>query len=51
MIVDGNPLENIANAHQVQRVIANGRVYSMDDLLKDTYNPKSGAKATGAAIR
>ena len=34
VIVDGNPLENVGNAHKVKRVIANGRVYELDDLLK-----------------
>ena len=37
VIVEGNPLEDIANAHHVKRVIANGRVFDIDDLLKDTY--------------
>jgi hypothetical protein len=37
VIVEGNPLEDIANAHHVKRVIANGRLFNMDDLLKDTY--------------
>ncbi len=36
VVVDGNPLENIAAAHRVRKVIANGRVYEMDDLLKGT---------------
>ena len=40
VIVDGNPLENVANAHKVKRVIANGRVYSLDELI-------SGATASG----
>jgi len=31
--VEGNPLENIANAHKVKRVIANGRVWEMNQLL------------------
>ena len=35
VIVDSNPLENIASAHKVKRVIANGRVYELDDLIKD----------------
>jgi hypothetical protein len=35
-IVDGNPLENIENAHKVKRVIANGRLFEMDDLLNGT---------------
>ncbi len=34
VIVQGNPLENIENAHKVKRVIANGRVFELDDLLK-----------------
>jgi imidazolonepropionase-like amidohydrolase/WD40 repeat protein len=33
-IVDGNPLENIENAHKVKRVIANGRVFNLEDLLE-----------------
>ncbi|MFZ1939504.1 MAG: amidohydrolase family protein [Terracidiphilus sp.] len=33
VIVDGNPLENIANAHKVREVIANGRLYTVDDLV------------------
>ena len=35
-IVEGNPLENIENAHKVKRVIANGRVFNLDNLLKGT---------------
>jgi cytosine/adenosine deaminase-related metal-dependent hydrolase len=34
VIVDGNPLENVESAHKVKRVIANGRVYELEDLLK-----------------
>src|SRR3954471_8312641 len=33
VIVDGDPLANIANAHKVRKVIANGRVYDMSQLL------------------
>ena len=29
-MVDGDPLVNIANAHKVRRVIANGRVYELN---------------------
>ncbi len=36
VLVEGNPLENIANAHRVKRVIANGRVFEMEDLLNGT---------------
>jgi hypothetical protein len=33
-IVDGNPLDNVENAHKVKWVIANGRVYTVDDLVR-----------------
>jgi Tol biopolymer transport system component/imidazolonepropionase-like amidohydrolase len=33
VIVQGDPLENIANAHKVKRVIANGRLFEMEDLV------------------
>jgi hypothetical protein len=33
VLVDGNPLENIADAHKVKRVVANGRMYTLEDLL------------------
>ena len=33
VMVDGDPLVNIANAHKVRRVIANGRVYGLSQLL------------------
>jgi Tol biopolymer transport system component len=33
VIVDGDPLADIANAHKVKRVIANGRVYELNQLL------------------
>jgi Tol biopolymer transport system component/imidazolonepropionase-like amidohydrolase len=34
VVVEGNPLENVEHTHRVKRVIFNGRVYEMDDLLK-----------------
>jgi Tol biopolymer transport system component len=34
VIVEGNPLDDIANAHKVKRVIANGRLFEMKDLLR-----------------
>jgi len=34
VIVDGNPLTDIAAAHKVRRVIANGRVYELSDLVE-----------------
>ena len=33
IIVDGDPLVDIANAHKVKRVIANGRLFEMDRLV------------------
>ncbi|WP_263385108.1 amidohydrolase family protein [Granulicella arctica] len=32
-IVDGNPLEDIANAHKIKSVIANGRLFELNDLV------------------
>lgn len=36
VIVDGNPFEDIPNAHKVKQVIANGRLYNVDDLVNNT---------------
>src|SRR4051812_18837653 len=33
VIVDGDPLVSVANAHKVRRVIANGRVYDLEQLI------------------
>jgi hypothetical protein len=33
VIVAGNPLEDIANAHKIKEVIANGRLYTVEDLI------------------
>jgi len=33
VMVDGDPLVDIANAHKVRRVIANGRLYELRDLI------------------
>ena len=33
VLVEGNPLENIASAHKVKRVIINGRMVTEEDLL------------------
>jgi hypothetical protein len=33
VLVQGDPLQDIANAHRVKRVIANGRMFSIEDLL------------------
>jgi Tol biopolymer transport system component/imidazolonepropionase-like amidohydrolase len=34
IMVEGDPLADIASVHNVRRVIANGRVYEMSELLK-----------------
>ena len=36
IVVDGDPLADVANAHKVNRVIANGRVYELNQLLNGT---------------
>jgi len=33
IMVDGDPLVNVANAHKVKRVIANGRLYDLNQLI------------------
>jgi Tol biopolymer transport system component len=45
IMVDGDPLANIANAHKVKRVVANGRVFELDELLT------GGAQAKTPAAR
>jgi imidazolonepropionase-like amidohydrolase len=42
IVVDGDPLKDIAAAHKVKRVIANGKVYEMNQLL-------GGAPATSTS--
>jgi hypothetical protein len=45
VIVDGNPLSDIAAAHRVTRVIANGRVYELADLLSGGKAPRRPSAA------
>ena len=33
ILVEGNPLEDLANALRVRQVIANGKIYTLKDLL------------------
>jgi Tol biopolymer transport system component len=40
VMVDGDPLADIANAHKVKRVIANGRVYELSQLLGAAPSPR-----------
>jgi hypothetical protein len=39
VMVDGDPLVNIANAHKVRRVIANGRLYELQQLISHRAAP------------
>ncbi len=41
ILVEGDPLADISRLHHVKRVIANGRVYEMSDLLKGAAPAKS----------
>lgn len=36
VFVDGNPLEDITDANNIERVMKNGRLYTIDDLLEMT---------------
>ena len=45
VMVDGDPLADIANAHKVKRVIANGRVYELNQLLAGTAAGKTTSEA------
>ena len=47
IMVDGDPLADIATLHNVKRVIANGRVYDLDQLLRGT----TPAKTTSSEAR
>ena len=40
VMVDGDPLVNIANTHNVRRVIANGRLYELNQLINGTSTSK-----------
>jgi Tol biopolymer transport system component len=46
-IVEGNPLDDIANAHRVKEVIANGRLFTVADLVAG--NIESATQPEGAA--
>jgi Tol biopolymer transport system component/imidazolonepropionase-like amidohydrolase len=47
VIVDGDPLANVANAYKVRRVIANGRLYDLEQLI----NRGTAAKPSTQAAR
>jgi hypothetical protein len=47
IMVDGDPLADVGNVHNVKRVIANGRVYELDQLLRGT----GPAKTTSSQAR
>jgi hypothetical protein len=43
-MVEGDPLADIANAHKVRRVIANGRVYELTHLINGGSTSKSSTQ-------
>ena len=47
IMIDGDPLADVANLHKVKRVIVNGRVYELDQLLRGT----TAAKTTSSQAR
>src|SRR5438067_179687 len=47
IMIDGDPLADVANLHKVKRVIVNGRVYELDQLLRGT----AAAKTTSSQAR
>ena len=44
VIVEGNPLDNISDTHKVRRVIANGRVYEVADLISGSVESPSASQ-------
>ena len=44
ILIDGDPLADLAALHHVRRVIANGRAYEMTDLLKGASTEKTTAQ-------
>ena len=44
IVLDGDPLEKIANTVRVRRVIANGRVYDVNDLVGATAQTTAGRR-------
>jgi len=44
VMVEGDPLANIASAHNVKRVIANGRVFEMNQLVAPTPGPSPAVR-------
>jgi hypothetical protein len=51
IMVEGDPLENVANVHRVRRVIANGRVYDLEELLRRRASPPGGVDGPGGCIQ
>ena len=47
VLVEGNPLETIGAAHRVRRVIANGRVFALEDLVQGTGPAGTDASTSG----
>jgi Tol biopolymer transport system component/imidazolonepropionase-like amidohydrolase len=45
IMVDGDPLADVANAHKVKRVIVNGRVFELSQLLSGAAAPRTTSQA------
>lgn len=45
VVVEGNPLEDLANARRVKLVIANGRIYKLEDLLSGAARTPTASQA------
>jgi Tol biopolymer transport system component len=43
VMIDGDPLANIASTTRVRRVIANGRLYDVDQLIRGPIAPSAGS--------
>jgi imidazolonepropionase-like amidohydrolase len=41
IVVDGDPLAHIGDAHKVKRVVANGKVYELNQLVNGANAPRS----------
>ena len=44
IVVDGDPLARIADLHKVKRVVANGRLYEMSQLLNGSAASKTSTE-------
>ena len=45
IMIDGDPLANIANTVKVKKVIANGRLYEVDQLVAPKRRQETGVRS------